>query len=253
MEKISIISLIFQSTAYAEFVYNSVMKHTKEIQSGDAEFYFIANDATDEVLKFLKEKNYPHHINNNPRRSEDELFRMGYAYPEYISRVYAGYNYGIKVSENPIVTLINSDMSFSPDWLENLKKRLTREVVVSPMIIQPHHKFRNPLNGSFCEHYEFGQTIRAFNEDAFLKKAEELKNDSVSIGNLFMPMMVYKDLLEKVGYYPEGNLSYGAYHRILRTGDAELFTRLAAIGVKHINSNDSVVYHLNEGEKKEKI
>lgn len=253
MEKISIISLIFQSTEYAEFVYNGVIKYTKEIQSGEAEFYFIANDATDEVLNFLKERNYPHFINNNPKRSEEELYRMGYAYPEYISRVYAGYNYGIKASKNPIITLINSDMFFSPDWLHNLKKRLTREVVVSPKIIQPHHRFKNPINDSVCEHYEFGQTISEFDEDAFLKKAEELKEDSISIGNVFMPMMIYKDIIEEIGYYPEGNLNYGAYHRILKTGDVELFTRLAKNGVEHINSNDSIVYHLNEGEKRKKI
>ena len=253
MEKISIISLIFQSTEYAEFVYESVMKYTDEIDTGDAEFYFVANDATDEVLDFLKEKNYPHFINNNVRRSEDELYRMGFAYPEYITRVYQGYNFGIKQSNNPIITLINSDMSFSPDWLINLMKRLTLEVAVSPKIIQPNHSFKNPINGSLCEHYEFGQTIKTFKEDAFLLKAEELKDDSISTGNLFMPVMLYKENIEKVGYYPEGNLNFGAYRRILRTGDEDFFIKLNAIGVKHINSNDSIVYHFNEGEKDNKI
>ena len=253
MEKISIISLIYQSVEYAEFVYNSLLKHTPEIQSGEAEFYFVANDATKEVLDFLVEKKYPHFVNNNPKQTEDELYRKGFAYPEYITRVYQGYNFGVKQSNNPIITLINSDMSFSSDWLINLKKRLTLEVAVSPKIIQPGHVFRNPINGSFCESYEFGRTISTFEEVAFLNKAEEIKNDSISIGNLFMPVMLYKNIIEKVGYYPEGNLNYGAYHRIRVTGDTEFFTKLNSNGVKHINSNDSIVYHFNEGEKDNKV
>jgi len=253
MEKISIISLIYQSVEYAEFVYNNLIKHTPELNCDEAEFYFVANDATDDVLKLLKEKNYPHFINNNIKRTEQELFNMGFAYPEYISRVYAGYNYGIRMSNNPIIMLINSDNAFSPDWLVNLKKRLTREVVVSSKIIQPHHRFTNPINLSVCEHYDFGQTIKNFNEEAFLKKVNEIKNDSISIGNLFMPIMLYKDIIEKVGYYPEGNLHNGKYNIISRTGDTEFFVRLNSIGVKHINSNDSIVYHFQEGEKHKKI
>lgn len=34
---------------------------------------------------------------------------MGYAFPEYINRVYAGYNFGIKKSDSDIIVLVNSD------------------------------------------------------------------------------------------------------------------------------------------------
>jgi hypothetical protein len=252
MEKISIISLIYQSTEYAEFLYNNLMKYTPELHNGEAEFYFVANDATEEVLNFLKERNYPHFINNNKRYTEQELFNMGFAYPEYINRVYAGYNYGIRMSENPIIMLINSDNCFSPNWLDNLRKRLTYTTAVSSRIIQPC-PFRNPINGSLCEIYPFGTTINTFDENAFLKKVEELRKDSVSIGNLFMPVMLYKYTIELAGYYPEGNLHGGRYDVIRKTGDTEFFHKLSLMGVEHINSNDSIVYHFNCGERLKKV
>jgi len=253
MEKISIICLIYQSPQFAEFVYNNLMKHTPELSNGEAEFYFVANDATDEVINYLKEKNYPHYINNNiPKYTEQELFKMGFAFPEYINRVYRGYNFGIKQSNNPIIVLINSDNCFSPNWLSNLKKRLTEKMAVSPRMIQPTG-FRNPINNSHCDIYQFGTTINTFNEEAFLKKVNELTRDEISIGNAFMPVMIYKSIIEKAGYYPEGNLHAGSYNRIRVTGDTEFFSKLNKIGVKHITSNDSIIYHLNEGEKHKKI
>lgn len=249
MEKISIISLIYQSVEFAESLYTNLIKYTPELKTGEAEFYFIANDATNEVVDFLEKNNYPHFINNNKHYTENELFNMGYAFPEYINRVYAGYNYGIRISKNPIVVLINSDTFFSPDWLRNLKKRLTMNTAVSSKILQPNW-FLNKLNKSRCLTFNFGKSIKKYDEIGFLKKVEELKEDSVSIGNAFMPLMIYKQNIEKVGYYPEGNIHDGTYKKIKLTGDEYFFTELEKIGIKHITSNDSIVYHLDSGERK---
>jgi hypothetical protein len=253
MEKISIISLIYQSTEFAEFVYNSLMKHTPELNNGEAEFYFIANDATDDVIRFLENKKYKYFINNNQKYSENELFKMGYAYPEYINRVYRGYNFGIKQSLNPIIVLINSDNAFSPNWLSKLREKLNDNLVVSPRCIQPHEVFRNPKNGSMCEMYDFGKTMKTFNEIAFIEKANQISSNTISIGNFFMPIMIYKKNVEIVGYYPEGNLHAGDYNQIKYTGDHEFFNKLERIGVHHITINDSICYHFQEGEKKNKI
>jgi len=249
MEKISIICLIYQSCEYAEFFYNNLVTHTPELQSGEAEFLFVANDAKSTVLHFLDELCYPHVINNNPHYTEQELFAKGYAFPEYMSRVYMGYNFGMRYSDNPIMMLVSSDNCFSPNWLQNLKKRLTHQNIVSPRLIQPQITFPNPINHTECEVYEFGRGIDDFNELAFLQKVSEISNDSESIGNAFMPLMIYKANAELIGYYPEGNLHNGAYEWINRTGDTEFYLRLAEKGIKHITSNDSIVYHFNEGER----
>ena len=248
MEKISVICLIYQSPQYAECVFDNLQKYTPELETGEAEFYFVANDPTYEVATFFERNSYPFYINNNPHLTEAELFNLGFAFPEYMSRVYRGYNYGIKVSRNPIVMLISSDNCFSPDWLQNLKKRLTIDNVVSPKMIQPSW-FRNPINGSECDIMPFGNGWESFNEKRFLERVKFISNDNNSVGNAFMPLMCYKKNIEIIGYYPEGNLHNGNYQTILRTGDTEFYLRLANIGVEHIQSDDSIIYHFNEGEK----
>src|SRR5439155_17482671 len=111
--KISISSLIYKSTKYADFVYNSIYKYTPELQTGEAEFYFIANDATEQVINHLENKKYKYYINNNKHYTEEELFKMGYGCPEYMNRVYKSYNEAIKKASGEIIVLINSDMGFS--------------------------------------------------------------------------------------------------------------------------------------------
>jgi hypothetical protein len=248
-DKVSILSLIFQSTKYAEFVYNSVMKYTPEIQDSMAEFFFVANDATKEVLNFLKEKEYPHYIKNNTHYSDAERFEKGFAGPEYCGRVYMGYNYGIQQAKNPVVVWVNSDNCFSPDWLPNLKKRLALNTIVSPRIIQPLARFRNPINYTRCLVENFGTGPDTFNEVAFQSRVGHIKANTITEGNAFFPAMVYKENVEKVGYFPEGNLHNGRYEKIKYTGDTYFYRRLSQLGIKHITSNDSIVYHFDEGEK----
>jgi len=248
METISIICLIYQSPHYAEFVYQSIKEFTPELETGEARFYFIANDPTDEVVSFLRYRGFPYFIKRNPHYSESERFEMGYAYHEYNGRVYMGYNYGIEISEDPIVVWINSDNYFSPGWLGNLKKRLTKETIVSPRIIQPTW-FKNPLNEKYCEIMDFGTGLRSFNKTGFLQAVEKIKTDTASEGCAFFPAMCYKENIEKVGYFPEGNLHGGDYNIINETGDTCFYRKLSEVGVKHIQSDDSIIYHFNEGEK----
>ena len=55
---ISIVSLIYKSPSYAKAIYDSVHKYTPAIAEGKAEFFFVANDPTDKLVKFLgKDKN----------------------------------------------------------------------------------------------------------------------------------------------------------------------------------------------------
>lgn len=249
---ISIICLIYKSPRWAEFVYNSVMRYTPEIQTGEAEFYFIANDASPEVLQFLKEKEYPHHINNNEVWSEEKMFKMGYGRPEYISRVYRGYNFGIKMSKNPILVLINSDNTFSPNWLSNLKAKSTPELIVGTRVVQPY-RFRSPMTGTFCEVLDCGRHMSNFNEQKFLNYANKISKNSTSPGNAFMPIMMHKEKVEEAGMYPEGNIHAGTFQKIHRFGDHDFMDRMEKIGVKHITVNNSIIYHFDEGEFRDKL
>lgn len=254
MADITIICLVYKSVEYAKFFYENINKYTPELKTGEANLLFVANDATQEVLDFLSDNNYPFIINNNDIIPEDILFKKGFSYPEYINRVYRGYNVGIKYANTDIVILMNSDNFVSIDWLKNLKKRLTEDCVVSPVLIQPHDTFPNPINKSTCPIVNFGMTLESFTkkENDFVQWAEKYKKDTISIGNPLMPVMLYKWQIELVGYYPEGNIRNKIYSSIKYTGDEYFFRKLLLLGIKHINSNDSIVYHIQEGEKKNK-
>ena len=253
MERVSIICLIYKSTDYAEFVYDNIRRYTPELDTWGAEFFFVANDATPEVLDFLKTKKYPHLINNNPTYTDEERYSRGFAIPEYMSKVYMGYNFGMRMAKSPILMLVSSDNCFSPHWLPNLRKRLTHHVVVSPKLIQPLYPFENPINLTPCLVGEFGTGIKTFDECGFLQEVSKVSVNSESIGVAFMPLMIYKDVARAAGYYPEGNLHGGDYNRVAVYGDQAFYKRLSKMGVKHITSNDSIVYHFNEGEKLSKL
>ena len=250
--EITIICLIYQSPEYARFVFDNIHRHTPELSNGKAKFLFIANDPTKEMVDYLSVSNMPYVLNYNRVYTENELFRMGYAFPEYINRVYSGYNFGIKYANTPIVTLINSDNAFSEGWLFNMYKRLNPKTVVSSTLVQPH-EFINPKNGSKCKVFNCGNSISNFDEEKFIDYSGRIREDSWSVGNPFMPLMLYKSQAKIVNYYPEGNLHAGNYNHILFTGDHAFINKLESVGVQHITTNDSIVYHFQEGEKYKKL
>lgn len=79
--KYSICCLIYKSVGWLEFVYESVLKHT---DMSDKEFYFVANDATPEVLDYLRTRHIPHYVWENTEEQKKEW---------HINNVYRAYNY----------------------------------------------------------------------------------------------------------------------------------------------------------------
>ena len=116
---ISICSLIYRSPRYADAVWDSAHEFTEELQDGRARFFFVANDATPEVIEHLVEKCYPFVMQENARLTHDQLKNLGFDSPEYIRRVYQGWNRAILESDEQMV-LVNSDCMFSPGWLTTL-------------------------------------------------------------------------------------------------------------------------------------
>jgi hypothetical protein len=242
----SIICLIYKSTAYAQYFYENLRRYTPEI-SVDAEFFFVANDATPEVLDFLKSNNYPHLIATNKEYTVENLQSRGHSHPSYISRVYQGVNKGIRHAQSDEIVLFNSDNFVSPGWLPNLRKRLDKTCVVSPVLVQPHEQFQNPINKTLSRLANFGRGLREFREDDFVAWAETTKEDSVSMGNPYMPVLMYRWQAELVGLYPEGNIADND-GKFWYAGDTYFYMKLNLLNIRHINSNDSIVYHLQEGE-----
>lgn len=247
MVRVSIISLIYQSAKLADWVYESVQKFTPMISRGEAEFFFVANDPTPGLLGHLEEKAYPHIVNWNQRYSDDELFGMGYGTPEYMSRVYRGYNEGIRAAQGDYVVLINSDNYFSPDWLENLLKYSDRGRIITSSLVERDHP-RFPLFPSAI-HGEFGSSAETFDESAFLAFASKIRKTGLDTGGAYMPCLMHRDIAIEAGLYPSGNIAGDSFEAIVHYGDEALYDMLASLGVEHYTALDSIVYHLKEGER----
>jgi hypothetical protein len=221
------------------------------IQSGEADFLFVANDPTDAVVSHLIGKKYPFIVNINERFTEEELFLKGYGVPEYMNRVYKGYNQGILHAKGERLVLINSDNYFSPDWLENLIKYSDMKKVISSTLVERKHEKFGVFPGAIERN--FGSNTENFKEDEFIDFTYKIKKTGLKTGGAYMPSLLYKDVAMYAGLYPEGNIALKTKEVIKRYGDEEFFDRLKKIGVEHFTAKDSVSYHLKEGEREDEI
>ncbi|QQS65315.1 hypothetical protein IPO96_02055 [Candidatus Saccharibacteria bacterium] len=251
MVEVSIVCLIYKSKVLAEAVYESVKKYTPKLSTGEAEFFFIANDPTEELVNYLDAESIPYYLNINEHLSDQELFGLGIGSPEYIRRVYQGYNAGVLKAKGQKVVLVNSDNFFSDDWLENLLKYSDYKKVVCSTLIEPGQEKFSVF--PFAIEKNFGRTLEDFDEVGFTAYASRLSKTGFSSGGAYMPCLLYRDVAIIAGLYPEGNIAGESFDQIIRYGDEDFYRRLSQFGVEHITAKDSIVYHLKEGEKSESL
>jgi len=232
---ISICSLIYKSRKYAKAVWESAHEFTPHLKDGRARFFFVANDPVIEI-------DYPHVVQRNEVLSEAKLIALGFRPPEYIRRVYQGWNRAIQESEEQMV-LVNSDNLFSPGWLDGLLQHYSENTVVCSKLIERYH----PKHGRFVASLpgDFGDNPDSFDKPAFLEYAIRSKFNKTEEGGAFMPLLMSRAKALEAGGYPEGNRTNGA------AGDKAFFSSLAKLGVRHITALDSLVYHFKEGEMDE--
>lgn len=250
MVEVTIVCLIYKSKKLAQAVYESLYKYTPKLNSGEADLLFIANDPTVELVEYLKVKKYPYIINVNDRLSDDELFSLGYGTPEYMRRVYQGYNKGILSANGQKVVLINSDNFFSKDWLENLLKYSDYKKVVTSTLVEPGQEKFGVFPGAVEK--DFGRIVEDYKDGEFQDFASKIRKTGYSSGGAYMPCLLYKDIAIMAGLYPGGNIAGKSFRDISRYGDEHFYDVLKSFGVDHITAKDSIVYHLKEGEKSEK-
>jgi len=257
---ISIFSLIYRSTKYIDALYDSIIRHTPDIRQGNAEFFFVANDATDLVKSHLIDNDIPHYICDNDYVPLPQMQAQGFAHPEYMRRVYRGYNFGVDRCQGDVIVPVNSDHLFAPHWLENLVRHVSETTVPSSLLVEPGH----PDHGLFPHAIagDFGRSPEAFREDAFIQHVESIATPDTRPGGAYMPSAFMKEMLLRAGCWPEGNLAVppnNQYQAIAQPGspysiayaDKVLFYNLQQLGVAHITALDSIVYHIKEGEKDE--
>jgi cellulose synthase/poly-beta-1,6-N-acetylglucosamine synthase-like glycosyltransferase len=224
------------------------------MHDGTAEFFFVANNPTEEVVSHLKDKRYPFLVHDTPTPTDEELFQQGFAYPAYLHGVYRSYNMAINAARGKIVVLVNSDHVFAPGWLGALLEELKPNRIVSCACVEPWGVFRDSEFGTPAILADFGRSLEAFDERAFFAFAEEYaaRGYGISMGGEKMPCAFYKSAALDAGLYPEGNLAGATFKDIADFGDRRFFRKLRANKVFHYTVWSSLVYHFKEGELRKK-
>ena len=241
--KVSIICLIYKDIGWLEFVYQQVLKFTNLSEN---EFFFVANGATQEVKDYLYNNYIPHYIYDHTDEQKQE---------HYINNVYRAYNYGVEMAKGDFAALINSDMAFTDNWLENLLNKYNGNNCVASRLVE----CGKISTGKYGIEKNFGNDFNDYMEDDFCNYASELSENKLEDSGLYMPLLVNITHFNSVGGYPEGNVRIGSDlfnpeialpdEKVI-SGDTVIMGKLLSNGIVHQTAFDSIAYHFQEGEKR---
>ena len=245
MKNIEVVSLIYKSTSYLKYIAKQLNSGLCKADGWDVGVRVVANDATNKVLEALKDIEIPYTVFDNPDKNE-----------HYMNRVYRCYNYCVTSSEYDNICLINSDNGFSEGWLQDLLKHHDGVNIPCSRLIESGKM----LSGRYGVTQNFGRTCDEFESrfDGWLAWSHKFREDKVAPGGLYMPAVFDRQRFIDSGMYPEGNIySDGKVGSlvggVIRTADEFFFNDvlIKRFGMKHITVFDSMVYHIQEGEKDE--
>ena len=241
-KNIEIIALIYQSLDYLEFISEQMNSYLCKADGWKVGTRIVANNATPEVVKALRDCKINYNIYLDPRPEE-----------YYINRVYRCHNYAAKTSAYDNICFINSDILMSPDWLENLLRHHDgRNIPVSRLVESgkmPTADGRHGVNIYFGSHPKNIQ----YNE--WLEFSKQMQEPTTLPGGLLGPVVFEKSRFMEAGMYPEGNIyadGVGTCNgQVLNTSDVFFFKEILEnkFGMQHITVCDSICYHIQEGEK----
>ena len=249
--KVTLVSLIYASVTWLEFQYSELLRLARDLPKGEVEILFIANDATPEVLSFLRDNAIPF-VEVSTKKSEDEWF---------INSVYRAYNLGVKLAQTDYVVLVNSDMAYSRGALSSLMKRSQPDLFVASRLVE----LGVMPSGKYGIERDFGSKPNKFRKNDFEKYALKIADDNTQPGGLYMPLLVNRNQFLSLGGFPEGNIAKASLQKFLDgsdyeiaeqkqeliPGDAAFMMKASLTGVEHVTAFDSIVYHFQAGERRD--
>ncbi len=238
---IEVISLIFKSTEYLDLIYKEFKSGKCKVDGWDVTFRIVANDATPEVIEMLKKLDIPYSIYNDPKPND-----------YYLNRVYRCWNYAGKTSNSDNICFVNSDMVFSDGWLSNLIKHHDGINIPCSRLVESGKL----LSGQHAVSFNCGMSPKQINHNIWGDVVNQLKQNISLPGGLYMPCIFEKQKFIESGMYPEGNIydnGIGTLGRFVKSGDAYFFDDILSknYNMRHVTVFDSLVYHIQEGEKDE--
>lgn len=236
---IEIIALIFKSLDYLDLIYNELKSDKCKVDGWNVSVRIVANDATEKVLEKLKTLDIPYDVYNDPKPDD-----------YYLNRVYRCWNYAGETSKADNICFVNSDMVFSKDWLANLLKHHDGINIPCSRLVESGKL----LSGLHAISYDCGKTAKEINFNEWNDLVDNIKKDVVKPMGLYMPCIFEKERFIESGMYPNGNIYHdgvGTLGRFVKSGDAYYFDDVLTLkyNMKHMTVFDSLVYHIQEGEK----
>lgn len=241
-KNIEIISLIYKSLSYLELIYNELTSENCKVDGWDVGIRIVANDATPEIISKLENLNIPYTIYNDIKPND-----------YYLNRVYRCWNHAGSTSKYDNICFVNSDMVFSKDWLKNLLKHHDGINIPTSRLVESGKM----LSGTHGISFNCGRSPKQINFSLWDQFSEQTKINETHEKGLFMPCVFEKNKFIVSGLYPEGNIykdGIGTLHKdgVIQSGDDWYFKKLEnEYNMRHITVFDSLVYHIQEGEKDE--
>jgi hypothetical protein len=239
--RVVILGMIYKSPGYLDFMMDQITRYCVSFGKYEVDYLIIANDATEQIKQKLVSEGIKHIVFTNQFPTE-----------YYMNRTYKAWNHVGFNASGDLLIFINSDMAFSSDWLPNLLARYNDFTIPCSRLVESGKL----SSGEFGISKDFGRSFRNYNESGFLNFAKEIEQPKVASGGLFMPFVISKEDFVKSGGYPEGNIyagGVGAYPgAFVESGDHYFFYKNPIMKVKkHVTVFNSIVYHIQEGEKDE--
>jgi len=239
---IEIIGMIYKSNQYLDLMVSELRKDYCQVKGWDVGIRVVANDANEKVLNRLEELGVPYTIYNDPKPND-----------YYLNRVYRCWNFAGQTSQYENICFINSDMVFSKDWLSNLLRQHNNVAIPCSRLVESGKM----LSGLHAISKNFGKSPNEFDHSGWHNYVEKTKLPECHVGGLYMPCVFRKDRFIESGMYPEGNIysdrkAGSMVGGVIMSGDDYYFSLLGnRFGMKHTTVFDSLVYHIQEGEKDE--
>lgn len=248
--RVTIIALIFASPAYAKGFYEHLIESTPELKTGEAEFYFVANNANRATKRALKRLEIPHMEFETKPLTEAEQVKLGFGGPEYIGRVYSAYNFGVSRARGEIVALLNSDMIMSPGWLTKLLGFTDGKTIPSPQLVERMHPKFGLFPGALQA--DFGNSFKNFKSQAWSDYVRRGQSPTMVLGKEapYMPSILRQEWFDQFGGFPPGNLiGQSGFGSVGQFGDQHFFEKLEKHGISHVSIDGVYCYHFKEGER----
>lgn len=239
-KNVEIISLIFKSLDYLDLIVKELKSDKCKVDGWDVSIRIVANDATPEVIEKLKLSDIPYTIYNDPKPND-----------YYLNRVYRCWNYAGETSQADNICFVNSDMVFSDGWLSNLLKHHDGINIPTSRLVESGKM----MSGTHGISHNCGRGPKTIDYNLWDTVVGHVKKDEIHNNGLYMPCVFEKTRFIESGMYPEGNIYYdgiGTLHPsgTIQSGDDWYFRKLEKeYNMKHITVFDSLVYHIQEGEK----